>query len=100
MGRPMPTAGAFPQALSRVPCLGSGPLNLDLVNRAYRDCSQPDLRLAESVPWITRDTAEVAIAELASPDMILVEEPAKGSRLYGRIALGVTATFGLATIGA
>ena len=101
MGRAQPTAGAFPQALSRVPCLGSGPLNLDLANRAYRECSQPDLSLAPSLPWITQETIVAAIEELTmtAPDMVLVEEPATIPRRVGYIAVGSSVTIGLAAIG-
>jgi len=38
----------------KVPCLGSGPLNLSSVYPVYRDCSTPDLSLAPYLPWITR----------------------------------------------
>jgi hypothetical protein len=102
MGRAQPTAGAFPQALSRVPCAGSGPLNLDLSNRAYRECSQPDLSLAPTLPWITRETITTAIEEMEmiAPDMVLVEEPATGSRTIAYVGVGVSATIGLATIAA
>jgi hypothetical protein len=75
--RPLASAVAFPHALSRVPCAGSGPLNLDLNNRAYRDCSQADLSVAEALPWITPETAETAIAEIKRGDLQLevVEGP-------------------------
>jgi hypothetical protein len=93
-----PTGGAFPHALGRVPCWGSGPLNLDLQNRAYRDCSQPDMRLAVSLPWITRETSATALAEMSAPEMILVEEPAKGSPVLKYIGAGVSATFAIAAL--
>jgi hypothetical protein len=50
-GQPVaPPTGA--SALSRVPCAGSGPLNLDLVYPVYRDCSKPDLSRASFLPWL------------------------------------------------
>jgi hypothetical protein len=45
-----PPTGA--SALSRVPCAGSGPLNLDLRYPVYRDCSKPDLYRASELPWL------------------------------------------------
>jgi hypothetical protein len=45
-----PPTGA--SALSRVPCAGSGPLNLDLRYPVYRDCSKPDLERASQLPWL------------------------------------------------
>jgi Carboxypeptidase regulatory-like domain/Gram-negative bacterial TonB protein C-terminal len=45
-----PPTGA--SALSRVPCAGSGPLNLDLVYPVYRDCSRPKLDRAAELPWL------------------------------------------------
>ena len=71
-----PTGGAFPHALGRVPCWGSGPLNLDLQ---------------------TRETSATALAELAAPEMIVVEEP-RGSRVPGYIGMGVSAAFVAGTI--
>jgi hypothetical protein len=52
-GQGQPTApptGA--SSLSRVPCAGSGPLNLDLRYPVYRDCSKPDLERASLLPWL------------------------------------------------
>ena len=45
-----PPTGA--SALARVPCAGSGPLNLDLRYPVYRDCSRPDLERASILPWL------------------------------------------------
>lgn len=45
-----PTLGA--SALRRVPCAGSGPLNLDLHYPVYRDCSKPNLRKVPLLPWL------------------------------------------------
>lgn len=45
-----PPTGA--SALSRVPCAGSGPLNLDLRYPVYRDCSKPNLERASELPWL------------------------------------------------
>ncbi len=59
-----PVATAFQGALDRVPCAGSGPLNLDLRNRAYRDCSGYSKDSVEALPWITRDTIDTAVAAL------------------------------------
>ncbi|MDQ3334186.1 MAG: carboxypeptidase regulatory-like domain-containing protein [Myxococcota bacterium] len=88
---------AFETSLGRVPCAGSGPLNLDLRNRAYRDCSQPDTSVAEALPWITRETAAAAVAELANPNLILVEEK-QGSRVPTFVGLGVTSVLAVTAI--
>jgi len=38
------------------PCEGSGPLNLTEVNPMYRDCSEPNLAVANAAePWLVRD---------------------------------------------
>jgi hypothetical protein len=51
LGQPVaPPTGASP--LWRVPCAGSGPLNLDLRYPVYRDCSKPDLERASILPWL------------------------------------------------
>jgi hypothetical protein len=95
------TGTVFEGSLDRVPCAGSGPLNLDLRNRAYRDCSQPDLRVAEALPWITKDSAATAIAELKNPRLQLLDEPHDpGSPWPGYISASVAGVLGLATIGA
>ena len=97
--RPSAAATAFEGALDRVPCAGSGPLNLDLRNRAYRDCSQPDMSVAESLPWITRETAETAIAELANPNLMLVtDDTPKGSSIPGYVLAGVTGGLAITTV--
>jgi hypothetical protein len=86
-----PSAVAFPHALERVPCAGSGPLNLDLRNRAYRDCSGYDLGEADALPWITRDTVDVAVAEIAKTRAALIEIPGEPpSRIPDVIASVVT----------
>lgn len=95
--RPLPSGTAFSHSLARVPCLGSGPLNLDLRNRAYRDCSQPDMSKAEALPWITRETAATAIVEMMRPDLMIVEQRTPGSRVPGYIGLGVTGGLFVAT---
>lgn len=95
--RPLPSGTAFPHSLSRVPCLGSGPLNLDLRNRAYRDCSQPDMSKADALPWITRDTAQTAVIEMMRPDLMIVEQRVPGSRVPGYVGLGVTGALIAAT---
>jgi hypothetical protein len=53
------------RSIKSVPCAGSGSLNLDHENRSYRDCSKPDLSHVDALPWITRETAATAVAELA-----------------------------------
>lgn len=57
-----------PDVLAHVPCRGSGPLHLDSIYPAYRDCSKPDLARADREPWIrARDHASPWIdAPLAS----------------------------------
>jgi len=91
-----PTAFLFSH--SRAPCWGSGPLHLDLQNTAYRDCSRPDLRLAETLPWITRETAATAAAELVAADRSREAQPPKGSRVPGYVGFGVTAGMLAATL--
>ena len=86
----MPPALATAPALSRVPCAGSGPLNLDLRNRSYRDCSQPpNPEEADALPWITRENAATALAELARTEPKKVRRP-RGSRLPEITATAVT----------
>ena len=98
--RPSAAATAFPNALDRVPCAGSGPLNLDLQNRAYRDCSQADTSVAESLPWITRETADTAIAELSNPNLQLLtdDEGPPGSPWPGYIGAGVSVALAITTV--
>ena len=88
--QPLPMQVTTP--LSRVPCAGSGPLNLDLQNRAYRDCSTPDMSIADALPWITRENAKTALAELSANTPQLIPGPRR-SKLPGWIALGVTTAF-------
>ncbi len=38
--------------LENVPCLGSGPLNLDRAAPTYRDCSQPNVTKVPHLPWL------------------------------------------------
>jgi hypothetical protein len=90
---PLPIVGS--QTVSRVPCAGSGPLNLDLQNRAYRDCSRPDLTAVDSLPWITRADARTALAAIDSNRPQLVPGPRR-SRIPPLIATGVT---GLLAVG-
>ena len=89
---------AFDMSMGRVPCAGSGPLNLDGRNRSYRDCSQPDLSAAPALPWITRETAAAAVAELANPNLMIVEETVRGSRVPTIAAASVTGMLAVAAI--
>ncbi|MBX3155415.1 MAG: carboxypeptidase regulatory-like domain-containing protein [Deltaproteobacteria bacterium] len=93
--QPLPMAPT--PTLSRVPCAGSGPLNLDLRNRAYRDCSTPDMSTVAALPWITRANAKTALAELDSNKPQLVARP-RGSRVPELIAGSVTAVFGVGLV--
>jgi Carboxypeptidase regulatory-like domain len=97
---PVGTGQVFEGALDRVPCAGSGPLNLDLRNRAYRDCSAPDLSIAPALPWITRETVATAVAELKNPNLILIQDKdyKPGSPWPGYIAAGVSAALAIATV--
>jgi hypothetical protein len=71
-----------------VPCLGSGAVNLDYDNRTYRECSKPDLSRVDALPWITRETAATAIAELARTR---TEEPTvKHSKVPPIVATSIT----------
>ncbi len=38
--------------LAHVPCLGSGPLNLDRAEKVYRDCSRPNVTKVPHLPWL------------------------------------------------
>jgi len=85
------------QPLSRVPCAGSGPLNLDLQNRAYRDCSRPDLTTVEALPWITRANAKTALAAIDSNRPQLIPGPRR-SRTPAWISTGVTGVIALGLV--
>lgn len=52
------------------------------------------------VTWITPETVATALEEMAAPETFLVEEPAAGSRLYGRNRDHRDRHGGLATLGA
>jgi hypothetical protein len=93
--QPLPVTG--PQPLSRVPCAGSGPLNLDLQNRAYRDCSRPDMSSVDALPWITRQNAKTALAALDSNKPQIVPGPRR-SRLPALIATGVTSALAIGLV--
>jgi hypothetical protein len=43
----------------RVPCAGSGPLQLESVHPVYRDCSMPDVTRADSERWIVRPSRDI-----------------------------------------
>jgi hypothetical protein len=48
-----PIVGFPPRSLAdSVPCAGSGPLVLDSLHPAYRDCSRPDLSRAAVEAWL------------------------------------------------
>ena len=87
---PLPIQVTTP--LSRVPCAGSGPLNLDSQNRAYRDCSTPDMSNVDALPWITRANAKQALADLDANAPQIVPGPRR-SKVPGWIAFGVTTAF-------
>jgi Carboxypeptidase regulatory-like domain len=88
------------QPIDHVPCAGAAPLNLERYNLAYRDCSRPDLRRAESLPWITRETAVVAVAELKSERVkqLLDKDYKPSSPWPGYISAGVTGSLALVTV--
>jgi hypothetical protein len=85
-------------ALSRVPCAGSGPLNLDSNNRAYRDCSPPPgPSEADALPWITRENAKTALTELArNTPRPLPRRP--GSRIPEWTATAITGVLGIGVL--
>lgn len=96
-----PTAMLFQASLSRVPCAGSGPLNLDLRNRAYRDCSGPNLDGADRLPWITRQTIDEAVADLHRDYAWIRQQERmrpRPTRVPDLIAAGITAGFLVATV--
>ncbi|HLL20974.1 MAG TPA: carboxypeptidase-like regulatory domain-containing protein [Kofleriaceae bacterium] len=95
--RPLAGATSFEHSLSRVPCAGSGPLNLDLRNRAYRDCSQPDLTSSDALPWITRQTIDAAVEDLHKGELLIVKGPPP-SRVPNIIMTSVTGTLLVATV--
>jgi hypothetical protein len=82
----LPTSSTVP--LDRVPCAEQDPLDLDKSNRAMRDCSRPDLTNIDQVPWITRDNAQTALAELAATHAQVLPRK-RGSRTPELIAGGV-----------
>ena len=94
IGQPVaPPTGASP--LWRVPCAGSGPLNLDLRYPVYRDCSKPDLERASILPWLD-GTGPVPPdpdgTQLAIRKTILVPQPnrlVQASVVAGAAALAV-----------
>ena len=48
-----PIVGFPPRRLdSKVPCRGSGPMNLGSVHPTYKDCSRADLRKAVAEAWV------------------------------------------------
>jgi len=48
-----PIVGFPPRRLdASVPCKGSGPMRLESLHPAYKDCSKPDLSKASVEPWI------------------------------------------------
>jgi len=95
--RPLPITPITP--LNRVPCAGSGPLNLDLQNRAYRDCSRPDLTNIDALPWITRANAKTALATLDSNKPQVIPGPPR-SKVGAWIATGVTVAMTAGLVGA
>ena len=79
----------FVRSMSKVPCVGAAPLELERHHRAYRDCSKPDMSQADALPWITRETAEAAVAEIER--LQLTEDPVvKRSKVPAIVATGVT----------
>ena len=98
-----PLASGIPgsHAFASVPCAGSGPLNLEAWNTTYRDCSRPDLRAAETLPWITPKTAVAAIATLKAAehelDLRAVVPP--GSRVPPLVATAITGGLAIALVG-
>jgi len=98
---PLPLTSAFANELSRVPCYGNAPLNLDLQNRAQRDCSKPDMSLAKTLPWITRETVATAVSELATETKLALAEQEKlpkPSRVPGYIGIGLTSALAVGTV--
>lgn len=92
LGQPVaPPTGASP--LWRVPCAGSGPLNLDRRYPVYRDCSKPNLERASILPWldgtgpIPPDPADVT--QLALRRTVLVPHPNRIAQLS--VAAGAVA---------
>jgi hypothetical protein len=92
-----PLALYEPHALNRVPCAGSGPLNLDSRNRTYRDCSRPDLANADALPWITPETAPTALAELSRKPLPMYTRE-RGSRIPEIVATSATGVLVVATV--
>ncbi|MBX3154752.1 MAG: carboxypeptidase regulatory-like domain-containing protein [Deltaproteobacteria bacterium] len=84
---PPPVMAQVP--MDRVPCAGRDPLDLDRRNRAFRDCSGPDLENVDQLPWITRDNAKTALAELAATRPQLTAPRKRGSRVPELITGGI-----------
>jgi hypothetical protein len=98
---PLPVTSAFANELSRVPCWGHAPLNLDLQNRAFRDCSKPDMSLAKTLPWVTRETIATAVSELATTaKLVAAEQKAlpRPSRVPGYIGIGLTSALAVGSV--
>ena len=98
--RPLASGTATEQSFAAVPCAGSGPLNLDMWNPAYRDCSRPDLRGADALPWITPQTAATAIAQIQAADrqLALHEVVTPGSKVPSIVSTGIAASLTIALI--
>ncbi len=101
IGQPTaPPTGA--SSLSRVPCAGSGPLNLDLRYPVYRDCSKPDLARASILPWLDGTgpiPPDVDAPQLALRRTVLVRNPNRVAQLSvvaGAAALAVGFAFSYA----
>jgi hypothetical protein len=96
--RPLASGIPIEQPFAAVPCAGTGPLNLDLWNPAYRDCSRPDMHAADALPWITRETADAAVAELAAVDREIPRPVVTGSRVPSIVSTSITAGFAIALV--
>jgi hypothetical protein len=92
--------------VDRVPCLLTAPLDQDLKNRAYRDCSRPDLRNGIALPWITRANMDDVLADLRRGTSIIPgARPDPGPRKLGSpwpryVGLGITGALTVASVAA
>jgi hypothetical protein len=101
---PQAAGMVFAPQLGSVPCAGSGPLNLDRDNRAYRDCAKPDLRNAFALPWITKASMATALVEIRNGKAAIIpgarapKPRVLGARWPRYLSLGVTGAFAVASV--
>lgn len=91
----------WPRALSRVPCAGSSGLELESKAPRQRDCSKPNLAndYLDTLPWITRDNIDTALAVLDRVAPLPKRVPSYKSKAPAWIATGVTGLLAVGLVG-